>query len=212
MQRNCNTVIVFDLCGLEMSNGGPIAPQQIFPQSFSSWSRSNTWWALKLPVAPANFAAFCTCIKLAFVFPIDLKTAISLLSRVGEAGWPWVLDNMGVLAWASESSDKASKTSSKCGRYTLWRDSFIDKGMAVLLISWEVKPKWMNSLYLPKSSLSNSFLIKYSTALTSWLVVFSISLISLASSSEKCLYMLRKSSKILVLSCWSCGSGISQRQ
>ncbi len=57
---------------------------------------------------------------------------------------------------------------------------------AVLLMSSEVQAKWMNSETLASSgtAATRSFR-KYSTALTSWLVVRSVALIHSASASEK---------------------------
>ena len=52
-------------------------------------------------------------------------------------------------------------------------------------MSWDVNPKWINSLNSERDKSSNFSLIKYSTALTSWLVIDSISLILIASSEEK---------------------------
>ena len=62
----------------------------------------------------------------------------------------------------------------------------MDSGTAVLLMSWEVSPKWMNSLKACRPSSSNFSLSRYSTALTSWLVIFSMSLIRCASSMLNC--------------------------
>ena len=62
--------------------------------------------------------------------------------------------------------------------------AFHNIGMAVLLISCDVNPKWIHS-FISSSDFSNLFFKKYSTALTSCLVVFSISFICIASSSEK---------------------------
>jgi hypothetical protein len=56
----------------------------------------------------------------------------------------------------------------------------------VLLMSSLVQAKWTNSLAARSSGRASNFdLIQYSTAFTSWLVVFSISLIASASASEK---------------------------
>jgi hypothetical protein len=49
-----------------------------------------------------------------------------------------------------------------------------------------VQAKWTNSLAARSSGRASNFdLIQYSTAFTSWLVVFSISLMAVASASEK---------------------------
>ena len=66
---------------------------------------------------------------------------------------------------------------------------FIENGTAVLLISWDVNPKWINSLNSESDNSLNFSLMKYSTALTSWFVIDSISLILIASSEEKLEYI-----------------------
>ena len=48
-------------------------------------------------------------------------------------------------------------------------------GWAVLLMSCEVRPKWMNSPNRSRPISFNCSLMKYSTAFTSWLVTFSMS-------------------------------------
>ena len=83
--------------------------------------------------------------------------------------------------------------------------------MAVLFISCEVRPKWINSLYFCNPRTSNFSLIKYSTALTSWLVTFSVSLICCASAVENVVYRPRKSSKRRVSKSASCGNGSSTK-
>ena len=56
----------------------------------------------------------------------------------------------------------------------------------VLLMSSLVQAKCTNSLAAFSSGRASNFdLIQYSTAFTSWLVVFSISLMATASASEK---------------------------
>ncbi len=73
----------------------------------------------------------------------------------------------------------------KClGKSAIWK--------AVLLMSCEVRPKWMNSEYFSRPNSLKWRFRKYSTAFTSWLVTFSISFISTASASEKFLYMPRR--------------------
>jgi hypothetical protein len=48
------------------------------------------------------------------------------------------------------------------------------RGMAVLLMSCEVSPKWIHSFNSPIPALSSCSFKKYSTAFTSWLVIDSI--------------------------------------
>ena len=79
-------------------------------------------------------------------------------------------------------------------------------------MSCEVKPKWTNSREDDKPKAFILSLIKYSTALTSWLVVFSISLTAKASDSEKFVYRLLNSGYSSLLTSESCGRGISQSE
>ena len=113
------------------------------------------------------------------------KTPISLPKRVGEAGCPWVLASIGTSCHSILKSFNFEVKVIKDGIYTFSKASFVESGIAVLLMSCEVSPKWMNSLCWDNPKLSNAFLMKYSTAFTSWLVTFSVSLIQSASSVEK---------------------------
>jgi hypothetical protein len=70
------------------------------------------------------------------------------------------------------------------GRYTSLIPSRRDKGTEVLLISCDVSPKWINSPIFSSALPEILSFIKYSTAFTSWFVIFSISLILRASSIE----------------------------
>ena len=65
-------------------------------------------------------------------------------------------------------------------------------------MSCEVNPKWINSLNSCSPNLSNSSLIKYSTAFTSWLVMLSMSLILWASLSLKFVYKSLNSENLLL--------------
>ena len=76
-------------------------------------------------------------------------------------------------------------TFSILGKITLSSASFTIIGVDVLLISCDVSPKCMNSLCSERSLASNCSFIKYSTALTSWLVTASIDFILSASAVEK---------------------------
>ncbi len=60
-------------------------------------------------------------------------------------------------------------------------------------MSWDVSPKWINSLNCESPKLSNSSFIRYSTAFTSWFVTLSICFILFAESIEKSLYRFLKS-------------------
>ncbi len=59
-------------------------------------------------------------------------------------------------------------------------------------MSSDVQAKWMNSAALPSAAPVRA-LMKYSTALTSWLVSASIALISVQSSMPKCTTSWRRS-------------------
>jgi hypothetical protein len=160
-----------------------------------STSGKATWWALKFPVAPPNFAAKGTASASASAFSSrSTNTASSLPRRVGEAGCPWVRASMGTSAQASARSRRSSSTAPSAGPMDPSQASLRDRGTAVLLMSWEVSPKWMNSRNADRPSRSKASLRKYSTALTSWLVVRSISFTRRASSMEKSRYILRRSS------------------
>jgi hypothetical protein len=81
-------------------------------------------------------------------------------------------------SFSSSRSSPGSTTTSRAERScSAW---------LVLLMSSLVQAKCTNSVALSSSGRdSNLDLIQYSTALTSWLVVFSICLIASASASEK---------------------------
>ena len=69
------------------------------------------------------------------------------LPRVeGEAGWPWVRANMatGFQTWAL--AERSATVSCRAGSMTVRQASFRERGTAVLLMSCEVRPKWINSL------------------------------------------------------------------
>ena len=75
---------------------------------------------------------------------------------------------------------------SSAGSSTLSRDDWICSAWLVLLMSSLVQAKCTNSAAASNSGrASKRDLIQYSTALTSWFVVFSISLMAIASASEK---------------------------
>ena len=63
--------------------------------------------------------------------------------------------------------------------------------MAVLLMSCEVSPKWINSKNGSTDKPASFSLMKYSTAFTSWLVVASMAFTRSASASENCSYSAR---------------------
>ena len=112
--------------------------------------------------------------------------AISLPSVLGDAGWPCVRDSKGTLAFSRASSVNTESTFRSCGKSTSSRAPRNIKPCEVLLISSEVQAKWMNSLAFNRSERPATFSFKkYSTALTSWLVTASISLMRWASASEK---------------------------
>ena len=112
--------------------------------------------------------------------------ASSLPTVVGLAVWPWVRLSMGTSAnwWAISRS--LSTMRSRPGRMTWSRPERICSAWLVLLMSSLVQAKCTNSAAFSSSGrASNLDLIQYSTAFTSWLVVFSMSLMALASASEK---------------------------
>ena len=72
------------------------------------------------------------------------------------------------------------------------KKSLISRGIAVLLMSCDVSPKWINSENFSYPSISNFFFKKYSTAFTSWFVIVSIFFISRASLSLNSRYIFLK--------------------
>ena len=112
--------------------------------------------------------------------------AISLPTVVGLAVWPWVRLSMGTSAKACDISRSLSMMRSRPGRMTWSRPERSCSAWLVLLMSSLVQAKCTNSAAFSSSGrASNLLLIQYSTAFTSWLVVFSISLIAAESASEK---------------------------
>src|SRR6478609_1905743 len=69
----------------------------------------------------------------------------------------------------------------------------------------------MNSLYCSNPNLSKAALMKYSTALTSWFVVFSVSFIQSASSVEKFSYISRNFGYRFLSTPANCGKGNSHK-
>ena len=105
---------------------------------------------------------------------------------VGLAVCPWVRLSMGTAAYSWAMARIFSITASSAGSITCSRAARSCSAWLVLLMSSLVQAKCTNSLAARSSGrASKRDLIQYSTALTSWLVVFSMSLIALASASEK---------------------------
>ncbi len=112
--------------------------------------------------------------------------ATSLPSVVGLAVWPWVRLSIGTSASACAMARSLSTSASSAGSSTSARALFSISAWLVLLMSSLVQAKCTNSAAADSSaSPSKPALIQYSTALTSWLVVFSMSLMACASASEK---------------------------
>ena len=112
--------------------------------------------------------------------------AISLPTVVGLAVWPWVRLSMGTSAKAWAMLRKRRSTRSSSGKTTMSRAVRNCKAWLVLLMSSLVQAKCTNSALRNNSGrASNLDLSQYSTALTSWLVVFSMSLIACPSAREK---------------------------
>ncbi len=111
--------------------------------------------------------------------------AISLPRVVGEAVWPWVRESIG---WAAcSSARRATSSATRCiiGSSAL-RPSVSITPWERLLMSSLVQAKCTNSVTACSSGWSAIFsLMKYSTALTSWLVVRSMALMRSASATEK---------------------------
>jgi hypothetical protein len=101
--------------------------------------------------------------------------------------YPWVLDIIGTALNSEANYSNLLYKPCKFGRSTSLNEWCTMRAYAKLLISSEVHEKCKNSLYLSKPSLlvSNLSFRKYSIALTSWLVVLSISLTLSASYKEK---------------------------
>ena len=143
-------------------------------------------WALKLPVAPPNLAADGCGVEHGELFSQSVaEHAYSLSRRVGDAGWPWVLASIGrsapLVGACLEMLDELLRAWD--GMPRRW-PSLTDMGIDVLLISCEVRPKWINSFTPVRPRVSNFSLRKYSTAFTSWLVTDSISLMRLRQQSR----------------------------
>ena len=117
--------------------------------------------------------------------------ATSLPTVVGLAVWPCVRLSMGTLAYSVAMSCSLAHISPMSGNSTCSRAAFICSAWLVLLMSSLVQAKCTNSAAPASScctaaatpSLANERLIQYSTALTSWLVSRSMSLMALVSAS-----------------------------
>ena len=156
------------------------------PSCFQSFFGNAIWCALKFPVAPPNFAAKGIWLNsLIWLFNRSTKTIISFPSFVGVAGWPCVCANMGISFHCSANDCNLFWRLVTAGKYSCSIQSFQLKGIAVLLMSCDVKPKCIHSFSLAAFILSNSCFKKYSTAFTSWLVVSSICFICSASFKLK---------------------------
>ena len=112
--------------------------------------------------------------------------ASSLPTVVGLAVWPWVRDSIGTAANSRAIAVRVATRPSSAGSSTCSRAAFNIKAWLVLLMSSLVHAKCTNSPAARNSGWpSKRALSQYSTALTSWLVVFSMSLMACASPSEK---------------------------
>ncbi len=112
--------------------------------------------------------------------------AISLPTVVGLAVWPCVRLSMGTSAKAWDISRSLRMMRSSPGSTTWSRPERSCRAWLVLLMSSLVQAKCTNSdAFSSSGRASNLALIQYSTAFTSWLVVFSISLMAAESASEK---------------------------
>ena len=128
-------------------------------------SGSTTEFGNKSPISPAD--------QLAGRSRSTKHT--SLFKVVGLAGWPCVCANIG--NWGNRSANSAIALIMflKRGTITSLVAFFIISGNAVLLIlRGKTKVNVFNVIFRPCASKRS--LRKYSTAFTSWLVVFSISL------------------------------------
>mmetsp|Transcript_106938 Transcript_106938/g.319765 ORF Transcript_106938/g.319765 Transcript_106938/m.319765 type:complete len:204 (+) Transcript_106938:1140-1751(+) len=113
-----------------------------------------------------------------------MKTLNSFARFVGEAGCPWVLASIGT-SHSGNFPLSVSRSPSRLGINPFSSASFKSRGDDVLLTSWLVSAKCTYSLKGCRPRASNCSLMKYSTALTSWLVIFSVALILPASSRLK---------------------------
>ncbi len=112
--------------------------------------------------------------------------AISLPTVVGLAVWPCVRLSMGTSACRWAISRSLSTMRSSAGSTTWSRPARSCSAWLVLLMSSLVQAKCTNSAAFSSSGRASNFaLIQYSTAFTSWLVVFSMSLMAWVSASEK---------------------------
>ena len=140
--------------------------------------------ALKLPTAPFIFAGMTRrSISAAWRLRRAVTTASSLPTVVGEAGWPCVCASIGTLAHSFAIAAIFAVISSIAARSTFLPSRSMS-ACDMLLMSSLVQAKWMNS---PRFSSEVPFtfsLRKYSTAFTSWFVVFSMSLTRCASATE----------------------------
>ena len=123
---------------------------------------------------------------------------------VGDAACPWVLANIEMFFHELACFSNSFINSVSSGYSTSSSAFFIENGTAVLLISWDVNPKWINSLNSESDNSSNFSLMKYSTALTSWFVIDSISLILIASSEEKLEYIFLSVSNFFEVKWFNC--------
>ncbi len=112
--------------------------------------------------------------------------ATSLPTVVGLAVWPCVRLNIGTSANSIAILVSRSRILSSAGSSTSARARCSISAWLVLLMSSLVQAKCTNSPAAFSSGLlSKRDFSQYSTAFTSWLVVFSISLMACASASEK---------------------------
>ncbi len=112
--------------------------------------------------------------------------ATSLPTVVGLAVWPWVRLSIGVPAKVPAIFVSFSTILSTAGSSTSVRARCSISAWLVLLMSSLVQAKCTNSPAAFSSVLlSKRDFSQYSTAFTSWLVVFSMSLMAWASASQK---------------------------
>ena len=108
-------------------------------------------WALKFPVAPPNLAENGIFKNwLIWISNLLLNTSTSFPNLVGLAGCPWVLASKGIFFQLFESSLSFKINLFNRGKYSSLIASLRESGIAVLLISWEVRPKWINSEYFSR--------------------------------------------------------------
>mmetsp|Transcript_1814 Transcript_1814/g.2880 ORF Transcript_1814/g.2880 Transcript_1814/m.2880 type:complete len:252 (+) Transcript_1814:923-1678(+) len=147
-----------------------------------------TTCALYEPTAPAILPRTSTPrIDLTWARMRCTTLASSLPTVVGVAGWPCVCESIGTSASSCAMPVSFVSSSASMGRRTSSRASATISAYDRLLMSSEVHAKWKNSscdasaeLAPPKCSLR-----KYSTALTSWLVVRSMFFTRSACSTVK---------------------------